>query len=247
MTRERPRFRREQPGASGPQLAGMVALLLILGGFALTRSWWMPSLPEGALVEVRGEVDHPGTYLIDPATVSEAVEAAGGVLDDDRAVPAGHVVVVRDGAAVIQPPEDPLLVALPVDVNRDSADAISAIPGVGNSLAQAIVADREARGPFYAVEDLDRVKGVGGSALENLRPFVTVGEPGERPPPRKLDPNEASAEELTRLPGIGEITASRIVVDREDNGPYGSIEDLQRVKGIGPKTVEDLADLLEIR
>ena len=244
---DRPRFRREDPAANGPQLFGLLALFLIFGALALTRSWWMPSLPEGALVEVRGDVPHPGTYLVEPATIAAAVEAAGGTSEDGRAVPAGHVVVVRGGAAVIQAPEDPLLVALPVDVNRDGPEAIAAIPGIGRSAAEAIVADREARGPFYDVSDLERVRGIGGSTLETLRPFVTVGEPGERPPPALVDLNVASASELEQLPGIGPVTAARIVVDREDNGPFRTIADLQRVKGIGPATTRGLEGRVEIR
>lgn len=249
MRGDRPRFRREDPGANGPQLFGLVALFLILGALALTRSWWMPGLGEGTLIEVQGDVPHPGTYLVPGATIADAVEAAGGtvVQDGERVVPAGHVVVVRDGIPAIQPPSDPLLVALPVDVNRDTAEAIAAIPGIGPSVARAIVENREARGPFYAVSDLGRVKGVGPSTLQNLEPFVTVGEPGERPPRRPLDLNQATAEQLERLPGIGPVTAARIVVDREDNGPYASIDELQRVKGIGPVTVADVKDLVEIR
>lgn len=53
-----------------------------------------------------------------------------------------------------------------------------------------------------------------------------------------LDVNSATWVEWMQLDGIGEVTARKIVADREENGPYLSIDDLQRVKGIGPKTVE---------
>lgn len=45
--------------------------------------------------------------------------------------------------------------------------------------------------------------------------------------------NVASESELMSLTGIGEVTAGRIVEDREQNGPFESIEDLKRVSGIG--------------
>ena len=45
--------------------------------------------------------------------------------------------------------------------------------------------------------------------------------------------NTATADELTKLKGIGPAMAQRIVEYREENGMFQSPEDLQRVKGIG--------------
>lgn len=57
---------------------------------------------------------------------------------------------------------------------------------------------------------------------------------------RLVDLNTASVEELTALPGIGEVTAKRIVEFREQNGPFRRIEDLLKVKGIGEKSFQKL-------
>jgi competence protein ComEA len=54
----------------------------------------------------------------------------------------------------------------------------------------------------------------------------------------RIDINAASWPELTQLDGIGPSLAKRIVDDREENGPFASVNDLQRVSGIGPKTLE---------
>ncbi len=59
-----------------------------------------------------------------------------------------------------------------------------------------------------------------------------------------IDPNVASAEELDRLPGVGAAKALRIVQEREENGPYAGVEDLARVTGLGPKSVERLKPYL---
>ena len=54
----------------------------------------------------------------------------------------------------------------------------------------------------------------------------------------KVNINEASVEELTKLKRIGPKIAQRIVEYREKNGPFETPEDIMNVKGIGPKTFE---------
>lgn len=62
----------------------------------------------------------------------------------------------------------------------------------------------------------------------------------------RINLNTASAEELDTLPGIGPAKAADIIVYREANGGFGSIEELQEVKGIGEKTFENLKDLVTV-
>ena len=52
--------------------------------------------------------------------------------------------------------------------------------------------------------------------------------------------NTADAERLMTLPGIGEKRAADIVAYREEHGPFAKPEDLDKVEGIGEKTLEDL-------
>lgn len=59
-----------------------------------------------------------------------------------------------------------------------------------------------------------------------------------------VDINTANVYELCVLPGIGRITAEKIVAEREVNGPYRSIEDLARVNGIGKRKVEAIAEMI---
>ena len=50
--------------------------------------------------------------------------------------------------------------------------------------------------------------------------------------------NTATAEDLMRLPGIGQAKAEAILADRAANGPYAALEDLTRVKGISQRMVQ---------
>ncbi len=52
--------------------------------------------------------------------------------------------------------------------------------------------------------------------------------------------NEADWPELSQLPGIGPVLAQRIVASRAQDGPFRSVDDLRRVQGIGPITIERL-------
>ena len=63
---------------------------------------------------------------------------------------------------------------------------------------------------------------------------------------RPLDLNSATAAELDRLPGIGPELARRIVAYREVHGPFAAVEDLLRVEGIGPVTLERIRDLVTV-
>lgn len=56
--------------------------------------------------------------------------------------------------------------------------------------------------------------------------------------PMLVDVNVAGAEELALLPGVGPSIAKRIVSDRTERGPFASVDELRRVKGIGAATLE---------
>ncbi|MEM9066250.1 MAG: helix-hairpin-helix domain-containing protein [Planctomycetota bacterium] len=68
--------------------------------------------------------------------------------------------------------------------------------------------------------------------------------PDEPAPVLLIDPNVDGADRLQLLPGIGPELSAGIIQERESGGPFTSAEDLERVTGIGPRTVERIAPLL---
>lgn len=67
-------------------------------------------------------------------------------------------------------------------------------------------------------------------------------QPGEPP----INVNTATADELMRLPGIGPVTAQNIIASRSV-APFQTVNDLDKVKGIGPKTLEKLRPYVVVK
>jgi competence protein ComEA len=65
-------------------------------------------------------------------------------------------------------------------------------------------------------------------------------------PELRVDINEADVAELTKLPGIGEQVAKRIIAYRKENGPFEKAEELMNVRGIGEKSFVRLRPYLSL-
>lgn len=84
-----------------------------------------------------------------------------------------------------------------IDINRASWVEWSQLQGIGERLAQRIVAERETR-PFESVDDLLRVRGLGRRRLDELRPFLRVAAVQSSPPensPSRAEPSDDDPEE----------------------------------------------------
>jgi competence protein ComEA len=186
----------------------------------------------------------PGTVIDAPPAFGEprsGEPAPGGIGPASDASPAPQEVVVEVGGAVAQPG----VYHLPA--GSRVGDAITAAGGYG-ARVDADLADR-ALNLAAIVRDGDEIHvpargetagmqaGSGNGAGD-----ATSGSGGQGTP---VDLNRASAEELDTLPGIGPVTAAKIIAARETQ-PFSSVDDLGTRKVVGPSTLEKIRPLVTV-
>lgn len=148
------------------------------------------------MVHVGGCVAVPGVYELAPdARLDDAVRAAGGMTEEAAPDSVNLAALLQDGQQVIVPSARQVeegqwaqggapgqgeggeaggASSGPLNVNRATAEQLTQLNGIGDALAQRIVADRDKNGPFSSVDDLTRVSGIGEKKLEGFRDDVCV-------------------------------------------------------------------------
>ncbi len=113
--------------------------------------------------------------------------------------------------------------------------ALVLIAALGRMLVLAPEADVQSDGLMLA--------GIADSTLAAAESLYAEAERRRRPlaAGERIDPNLADEVELDRLPGVGPALARSITAYRRQQGPFRSLEDLERVPGLGSSKVERLA------
>ncbi len=162
-----------------------------------------------------------------PAALSPLVVA--GATGDDGSVPPGSPTPSGLVVHVTGEVRRPGVVTLPV--GSRVADAVAAAGGVrrGGSLGSTNLA--------RLLVDGERIEVGGRSSNGSVGGAATAGP---------VDLNSATAEQLDALPGIGPVTAAKILAWRSQNGRFSVVEELAEVPGIGPRTLAELRPLVRV-
>ena len=204
------------------------------------------ALTRGALVLLAVSAIRYGEAVFDRVS---SVDAA-----DDHALLDSLAETTRAAIEEGERRSAPLAPGETLDPNTAGASDLDRLPGVGPATARAIVAARDSVA-FRDVRDLLRVRGIGPGTLERFAERLRfapsrsgrpdAARPRGRTPGgvrRPVDLNTADDGALQALPGVGPALAARIIREREDR-PFESLDDLSRVRGIGPATLQRLRGL----
>lgn len=130
-------------------------------------------------VDVKGEVANPGVYRVsDNVRVFQVIEIAGGLttLSDTSSVNLSSKI---SDEQVIKIPsytktDSDEYISTLLNINTASASDLDTLPGIGYSLAQAIIDYRSKNGNFKAKEELKNVSGIGDAIYAQVKDYITV-------------------------------------------------------------------------
>ena len=143
------------------------------------------------------------------------------------------------------------------DINTANATVLQRVKGIGRAKAQAIIDYRNQHGPFQSLDELTNVRGIGPATVENFRTagFCVQGSASTTEVESSQSSSEennsntavnncenvntANAEDLQRVSRIGAVRAKAIIDYRNQHGPFQSLDELTRVRGIGAATIEN--------
>lgn len=142
--------------------------------------------PRPLRIYVSGAVHHPDVYSLPPdSIVKDAILAAGGATDEADLDRINLALSVTDGQHVyvprfeeerlpVQPPSGSSGSGSKININTADAAALESLPGIGPTIAQRILAHRQANGPFAHIEDIQNVSGIGQVTFEKIRELITT-------------------------------------------------------------------------
>jgi len=142
------------------------------------------SIPE-VTVDVAGAVNNPGVYSLPAQSrVIDALRAAGNSVTGSDLSDLNLARVVKDGEQIYVNPTvrtvngkmiiKKVVPRGPININRASAKEFDSLVGIGPVIARRIVEYRRVNGPFMAIEDLEKVSGIGSAKFEELKSKISV-------------------------------------------------------------------------
>ncbi|MEI5905771.1 helix-hairpin-helix domain-containing protein [Bacillus spongiae] len=135
---------------------------------------------EVLMVDVKGEVTHPGVYeMMVNERVIDIIKKAGGLTNQADASMINYAQKVRDEMVITIPKKGEVIdggtsQGTTLNLNVATKEELETLSGIGPSKAEAIIKYREDNGPFESVDDLQNVPGIGEKMLFQIREDVSI-------------------------------------------------------------------------
>lgn len=133
------------------------------------------------LIDLRGEVMHPGIYKVESGSLLyNVIELAGGFTAYANITNLNLVSVITSNMKiVIEKKEEDKDFVNPVghskiNINTCTKVELLTLPGIGDSKANAILAYREKVGAFQQIEELLQVNGIGQTLFQEIQALITI-------------------------------------------------------------------------
>lgn len=123
------------------------------------------------------------------------------------------------------------------DVNKATFDDFKAIRGIGDVLAQRIIDERTQLGGFVSIKQIDFIKNISPEAVREVKKVFKVYSISVT----KVNVNQASIEELSRVPYINSYLARQIVILRSKQSEPLQIEDFKKINNFPIEKLEIIA------
>ena len=130
-----------------------------------------------------------------------------------------------------------------LNINNASAADFSRLPGVGEVIGYRIVKEREHRGKFSDIKELQRIKGISPRVYGGIKGHVATE--GISDLQVRIDLNTITRPLLLGLPGMSAGEARSIIGYRKARG-FTSVNDLMQVPGIDEKRMHELSEWLTV-
>jgi len=128
----------------------------------------LPPSPEiSGQITVTGAVNVPGIYMLKTGdSINDLLQAAGGAT----------AAADLEGIKLYIPSIDEAEAPQKIDLNRAESWLLQALPGIGETRAQAIIDYRQRNGRFAHTSEITGVEGIGTAIYEKIKHLVTVSD-----------------------------------------------------------------------
>ena len=174
---------------------GILSLLLFLLALCLIKgisspsTWDSPPCGEQVFVQISGNMHWPGVYgFCQPPELLELLSRAGRKIQDTQKLLASNNILCRSGSNIHLRSDRhtihffkgemsafyKITLGIPISLNKESLEGLTAVPGIGPRIGGAIVREREKRLGFKRLDEILSIPGIGPTFYKKVTRYLVL-------------------------------------------------------------------------